>query len=291
MGFGFGLEWIGNWRRRPLLTTTMNHTCCPDNTVARNDGVGGDGAPFYTDAGGGGAPTMHTLQRCRFAGSLAPPPCKAPTSSENHTRLVLRPSTRMRSVKGIRSHSVNTMESFKHGVGSVTTENAFPLGLSHCIFIDLTFATSSKNMILWRTLVPTIRHQPKLLGRERALASVRPSGIGEHRAHGFNQHETPTVERSGLRWCGHSTENEQGTISIEWEGKRTKIGGVSCRTNQTGDKNNAILPSVKVKGEGNNDFNRPKDTIQIHCTQDQRWGSELGRLEGGDKGRKIEEEE
>ena len=70
MGFGFDLEWrIGNWRRRPLLTTTMNHTCCPDNTVARNDGVGGDGAAFYTDAGGGGAPTMHApeVYICRLA--------------------------------------------------------------------------------------------------------------------------------------------------------------------------------------------------------------------------------
>ena len=110
------------------------------------------------------------------------------------------------------------------------------------VYAGLSFATSFGNcgfceMVLWhmanfRTGTDTIQHSIRKEERGRALASVRRrSGIGEHHARTWDSINTKCrLERSGLRWCGHSTESEQGTISIEWEGKRAKIGGVSCRT-------------------------------------------------------------
>ena len=87
----------------------------------------------------------------------------------------------------------------------------------------------------WRIFAPAPTPFSILFVRKREGIGIRPprrrSGIGEHHARTWDSINTKCrLERSGLRWCGHSTESEQGTISIEWEGKRAKIGGVSCRT-------------------------------------------------------------
>ena len=99
----------------------------------------------------------------------------------------------------------------------VPFENGRLLTSSNCIYeilvyAGLSFATSFGNcgfcvMVLWH-LANYLVHRLALSsqGRERALASDRALRIQS--------------TRDADTRCGHSTENEQGTISIEYDWRR-----------------------------------------------------------------------